>query len=215
VDELVPLPEPGTSLVFGEAGAPGVVVLHDWYGRLPWLEQYGSALAGSVGLRVLVPDLYDGVATTDPDTAERLLDDLSTDHAVGVLDDAIDRLRAEGSPRVGLVGFSMGGGLALSRAQAGTVDAVVSYYATLGAAHHTLIPAPVLLHLAEHDVWPDGSEPGAFVARLLDHGTPVTQHEYPGTEHGFANASTPEVDEAAARLAFARTAAFLADQLRG
>jgi carboxymethylenebutenolidase len=215
MDETVPLPEPGTPLAYGQPGAPGVVVLHDWYGRLPWLEKYGEALAGAAGLRVLVPDLYDGVATVDPETAERLLDRLSTDHAVGVLDDAVATLRGEGSERIGLVGFSMGGGLALSRAQAGTVDAVVSYYATLGEANHTLIPAPVLLHLAEQDVWPEGSEPAAFVARLLDHGTPILQHEYAGTEHGFANASVPEVDTGAARLAFARTASFLTDQLLG
>lgn len=215
MDETVPLPDPGVPLAYGRPGAAGVVVLHDWYGRLPWLEKYGEALATSAGLRVLVPDLYDGVATTDPDTAERLLDRLSTDHAVGVLDDAVATLRSEGSDRIGLVGFSMGGGLALSRAQAGTVDAVVSYYATLGAANHTLIPAPVLLHLAERDAWPEDGEPAAFVARLLDHGTPILQHEYAGTEHGFANASVPEVDAGAARLAFARTAAFLSDQLLG
>jgi carboxymethylenebutenolidase len=213
VDELVPLPEPGTPLRFGRAGAPAVVIVHDRYGRLPWLEQYAEALSRVISVRVLVPDLYDGVGTVDPATAGRLLGALSVDHAVGLLDDAVAEVRGEGSPRVGLIGFGMGGALALDRAQQGTADAVVAYDATLGPAEHTLIPAPVLLHLGELAIWPAGADPDGFVSRLLDHGTPVTRHEYAGVARGFANASVPELDRDAAGLAFARTATFLSDQL--
>ena len=73
--DLVPIPSPDQPLYFGEPSHPLVVVLHDWYGRLPWLEAYAGALA-SQGFRVVVPDLYKGWATTNAVDAEALMGDV-------------------------------------------------------------------------------------------------------------------------------------------
>ncbi|MES1170318.1 MAG: dienelactone hydrolase, partial [Leifsonia sp.] len=83
--ELVPIPSPGIPLVFGEAGAPIVAILHDMYGRLPWLEPYAEALANRGGFRVVVPDFYDGVATTESGDARTLMRDLTDARAAGIL----------------------------------------------------------------------------------------------------------------------------------
>ena len=212
--ERIPIPSPGVPLVFGEPGAPLVVVVHDWYGRLPWLTPYAEALARRGGFRVIVPDLYDGVATDDAHEADLLSEELSGSAARAAIIDEIEAARGAGSPRAGIVGFSMGGGLALQIAQAGEVDAAVAYYATLQAAQQGVIPCPVLLHFAEQDDWPETGSPEQFVSRLRENGTPVTQHGYAGTEHGFANASIPElIDTRAAALAFARTTVFLETHL--
>jgi len=214
VTELIPIPSPGFPLLFGEPGAPVVVVVHDWYGRLPWLTPYAEALAGRGGFRVIVPDLYDGAATDDDRQADILLDQLSGTDARATIIREIEAARAEGSPRAGIVGFSMGGGLALQVAQAGEVDAAVAYYATLEATQPGIIPCPVMLHFAEQDDWPEGGTPEQFVGRLRENGTPVTQHGYAGTEHGFANGSLPALlDTRAAALAFARTTVFLETHL--
>lgn len=211
--ELVPIPSPGLPLQYGDAGNPLVVLVHDWYGRLPWLEPYARALA-SRGLRVVVPDFYDGVATTDSDDARTLMLALDLQKSLTILDDVVDRARFEGSEKVGLVGFSMGGWLALLHAQGGSADAVVAYYSSLGPDDHGVIPAPVYLHFAETDDWDDGEEPQAFIARLKEHGTPVTDRTYIGTKHSFANASLPgKIDANAAALAFGRTASFLESHL--
>lgn len=211
--EIVPIPSPGVPFYFGESGAPLVVLLHDWYGRLPWLENYARGLEHQ-GYRVVVPDLYDGVATTDEKTAEQLFNQLDVATALSTVDDIIQTARSEGSRRVGVVGFSAGGWLALLHAQGGESDAVVAYYATLAPAQHGVLPAPVLLQFAEIDEWDDGEDPESFIDRLKDHGTPVTQFTYLGTVHSFANATIDEkVDAAAAALAFARTASFLEDHL--
>ena len=212
--ELIPIPSPGVPLVFGETGAPVVVVVHDWYGRLPWLTPYAEALASRGGFRVVVPDLYDGVATDDAGEADVLSEQVSGSAAREAIIGEIEAARADGSPRAGIIGFSMGGGLALQIAQLGEVDAAVAYYATLQAAQQGVIPCPVLLHFAEQDEWPETGSPEQFVSRLRENGTPVTQHGYAGTEHGFANASIPAlIDTRAAALAFARTTVFLETHL--
>jgi carboxymethylenebutenolidase len=211
--EIVPIPSPGVPFYYGQPGSPLVVLVHDWYGRLPWLENYARGLEHQ-GYRVVVPDLYDGVATTDAETAEQLLGQLDVATALAAIDDIIQTARAQGSQRVGVVGFSAGGWLALLHAQGGASDAVVAYYATLDPTQHGVIPCPVLLQFAEVDEWQDGEEPESFIDRLKDHGTPVTQFSYLGTVHSFANATIPDrVDVDAAALAFARTASFLEDHL--
>ena len=215
--ELIPIPSPGVPLSYGDIGAPIAVILHDMYGRLPWLEPFAEALANRGGLRVLVPDFYDGVATTERDDARALMAALTDASAAAILSSAIEAERGDGvdAQRVGLVGFSMGGSIALRAAQAGLADAVVAYYATLGPDEPGIVPCPVLLHLAEEDSWRDGADPETFAARLRDDGTPVTAHTYLGTLHSFANATLREkVDGRAAALAFARTTVFLESRLK-
>ena len=209
MSELVPIPSPGVPMFWGEPGDPLVILVHDWYGRLPWLESYAQTLAGT-GVRVAAPDLYNGFATNEQDNAAALMGALDLREALAELDRIVAEAAAQGSTRVGLVGFSMGGWLSLLHAQGGSVDAVVSYYATLAQSDHGVIPCPVLLHLAEEDEWGPGEDPASFMLRLRDHGTPVSSFTYDGTVHGFANASIPAtIDTHAAALAFARTESFL------
>lgn len=213
VGSIVDIPSPGVPLEYGRRGRPSVIVVHDWYGRLPWLEAYADGLVHT-GFHVLVPDLYEGRATADEDAAEQLMTDFDLGYALATIADSIQAARDAGARRIGIIGFSMGGWLALLEAQAGTVDAVVAYYATVGTGEHGIIPCPVLLNFAEEDEWGDGEEPDVFVGRLKEHGTPVTPHIYAGTSHSFANASIPsKVNARSAALAFARSAAFLADHL--
>ncbi len=213
--ELVPIPDPGVPLWFGEAGRPLVVVLHDAYGRLPAIHPFAEALARQ-GFRVVVPDLYDGFCTIDDVTAASLAGDLDIRFVADTIDALIEDARNDGTLRVGVVGFATGGRLALLHAQGGATDAVVAYYATLRPEEHGVIPEPVLLHFAEADSWEEGADPEEFVTRLKDHGTPVVEHEYLGTRRSFANASIPDrVDTRAAALAFARTATFLQRELDG
>lgn len=207
--DLVQIPSPGVALEYGEVGKPVVVLVHDWYGRLPWLEPLATAIARH-GYHVIVPDLFDGWATIDDVDAENLMNMLDVELALATIEGAVADARAAGSPRASVIGFSMGGSLALLVAQAGGVDAVTAYYATLTPEQHAIVPCPVLLHFAETDEWGEGADPESFVGRLKDDGTPVTSHVYEGTVHSFANATIgAAVHPAAAALAYARTMSFL------
>ncbi len=213
MDDLVPVPSPGMPVYVGMQGGPLVVLVHDYFGRLPGLLLIADQLARE-GFFVAVPDLYNGVATRSPVEAERLMGDLDVGIALAELDDIISDSLASGSQKVGVAGFSMGGWLSLLHAQGGSADAVVAYYSSLGPADHGVLPAPVLLHYAEIDEWGEGEDPGSFIERLHEHGTPVTDHVYIGTEHSFANS---EIESAynprAAELANARTVRFLLTHL--
>jgi len=55
----------------------------------------------------------------------------------------------------------------------------------------------------------------AYEVALKAAGARYEAHQYPGTLHGFNNDTTPRFDEAAARLAWARTLDFFRAQLRG
>ena len=71
------------------------------------------------GFFALAPDLYHGETTTRPDEAERLLMALNIGRAIADLSSAVSYLFGlEGvSPKkVGVVGFCMGGQLALAAA---------------------------------------------------------------------------------------------------
>jgi carboxymethylenebutenolidase len=213
--ELVPIPNPGEPLAFGPEDAPIVALLHDAYGRLPWLVTYAEAMADRGGLRVIVPDYYDGYATVDGPSAVALSTNVDELVAEEVLTAALESARIDGTQRVGIVGWGWGGQLALRAGQRGEADAVVAYDATLGADDPGILPCPVLLHLPESASWEDGAEPEVFMARVRDNGTPVTSHVYTGTVPGFANATMRElVDGRAAALAFARTTVFLESRLK-
>jgi carboxymethylenebutenolidase len=213
VTELVDIPSPGWPLVFGDEGLPTVVLVHDDYGRLPYLESYATALAKQ-GFFVVVPDLFNGHAAVDDDGMALLRGRLDEGFATATIADAIQLGRGHGASRVGLIGMGVGGWLGLRTAQEGTVDAVVAYYAGLGDDEGGIVPCPVALHYSEFEAWGTGLDADLFVSRLKEVGTPVTRHNYIGTSTFFANATiTSGLDKNAAALAFARSTYFMQAQL--
>jgi len=206
MSERIRIESPGETLEFGDVGRPTVIISHDWLGRLPWLTNFADALVLE-GFRVLLPDHYDGWATTDPGEAGAMMAALDTDEAL----DRLDALIASAAPaRVALIGFSLGGRLSIMSASRGGADALVVYYGSAAASEHGIIPCPVLMQLAAIDDWAPGRDPQNLMSRLRDHGTSVTEFTYSGAHHGFANQqNTAAYDRNTAALSFARTVAFL------
>ena len=211
MSELIDIPSPGVPVYVGMSEGPLVILVHDYYGRLPGTLRIAESYARE-GFYVAVPDLFNGVATKSPVEAEKLMGALDVGIALAELDDVVQARSRD--QKVGTVGFSMGGWLALLHAQGGAVDAAAAYYASLGPDDHGVIPAPVLLNYAESDSWAAGQDPVSFIERLHEHGTPVTDHVYIGTEHSFANSDVSATyNRRAAELANARTVQFLLSHL--
>ena len=74
------------------------------------------------------------------------------------------------------------------------------------------VKAPLLVHLAAVDERINAAWP-AYEAALKAAGVAHEMHQYPGTQHGFNNDTTPRYDAAAAQLAWGRTVAFFKRQL--
>ena len=120
--------------------------------------------------------------------------------------------REQGVPKVGLVGYCMGGKIAYQAATRTDIDASVGYYGVnidqmLGESH--AIAKSLLLHLPTADgfVPPEAQKK---IHEGLDGNPHVTIHDYEGLDHGFAAEHGVRRDEAGARLADQRTADFFA-----
>ena len=121
-------------LATGTGAGPGVVVIHEWWGLVPHIEDVCDRLAAE-GFTALAPDLFHGktVPNSEPEAAEKEMMALAVPRAAKDLSGAVDYLIGHPMVRghgVGVVGFSMGGGLALWLAtlRADQVRAVVPFY---------------------------------------------------------------------------------------
>ncbi len=194
----------------GPESGPGIIVLQEWWGLVEHIKRTCDRFA-DVGFTALAPDLYHGttVPLTEPDEAGRLMMAMEMGTAAKDLSGAVDELmRRTGRPSVGVIGFCMGGGLALvlSTQRPDAVKAVVAAYGLIpwpdAEPDYSKLDAAVLLHVAEQDDYftPDAAR--ALEAQLEQQGTDVDLHLYPGAGHAFFNEDRPEVHhpEAAERL---------------
>ena len=177
------------------------------------------------GYLALAPDLFwrlEPGVELDPDVegefkqALELMGRFDQDQGVADIEATIRYARgALGVPRVGVVGYCLGGRLAYMVAARTDADASVGYYPVgipeLLREKHA-IANPLLLHIAGNDHFVPPEAQRAMHEGLDDHPR-VTLYDYPGLDHGFATELGRRRDEAGAELADDRTAAFFAKHL--
>ncbi len=183
---------------------PGVLVIQEWWGLVPHIKDVVDRFAAA-GFTALAPDLYHGESSTEPDGAGKLMMAMNLQRAGKDLCGAISLLQERsGTAKVGVVGYCMGGGLALVAAaqHPEAVAAVAPYYGVIPWASAqpdwAAITATVVGEYAEFDdhAGPEASQ--ALQAKLRELGKDATLHVHPGTHHAFFNDSRPEVYDAAA-----------------
>lgn len=201
---------------------PGVVVIQEWWGLVPHIVEVADRFAGE-GFTALAPDLYHGkkVPNSEPDEAGKAMMAMEIDRAGKDLSGAVDELlRRTGRDKVGVVGFCMGGGLALVLAtqRPDAVAACVPFYGAVPwpdvEPDYAKLASPVQMHVAEKDGWFSPDAAAELKSQLERLGKQAQSHVYPGAEHAFFNDTRPEVhDPQASALAWERTIAFLHDLL--
>lgn len=203
----------------GSAGAPGVIVVHEWWGLNGQIRDLARRLSRQ-GYVVIVPDLFGGRVARDPETAHELSRALDDEAALATLSRAARWLRAQprtAKSRLGVVGFCMGGGLAQKFAmdEERTAAVVVFYGApeTQGARIARLA-APLQGHFGADDAGIDPQRVESFRSALERGGKTHDIHVYAGAGHAFMNEERPSYNADAARLAWVRMLAFLQKHLK-
>jgi carboxymethylenebutenolidase len=195
--------------------APGVILVHEWWGLNDQIKSTAAELA-KAGYLVLAIDLYDGkVATTSKD-ARAYMKGVNQDTAADVVRSWVKWMKADtrGSGKIGTVGWCFGGGWSLMAGVLEPVDATVVYYGKVDRKEKQLarLKGPVLGHFATRDKWIDKAMVERFEAAMKAAGKPFSSHWYKA-DHAFANPTIARYDEADAKLAWQRTLAFFAENL--
>lgn len=202
----------------GDGQYPALIAIQEWWGLVGHIKDVVDRFAAE-GFVTLAPDLYHGQATTEPNEARKLAMALDRERAIAEIAAAAKYLRSlpDVSPKkVGIVGWCMGGGLALSTAAAGNdVDAVVCFYGRpLDARDTAKIKAPVLGLYGELDAGIPQSIVQDFEQQLARNGTTHEFHTYAGAGHAFFNNDREAYQPEAAEDAWRRTLAWLRQYLR-
>lgn len=207
-----------------QAQHPGVVVIQEWWGINDNIKEICRRFADA-GYVALAPDLYHGrvIPNGEPNEAQKALMSLDQAEVQKNLHGAVQTLISQtdvAPKRVGVVGFCMGGRLALIVAsdEGSNIGAVASFYG--GGYDPTedavrAMQCPVLAIYGGQD----GSTPEPVRERfrkyLTDNGKTFDMVVYPGAQHAFFNDSRPEVyDAAAAEDAWNRTLAWFGRYLK-
>jgi carboxymethylenebutenolidase len=191
---------------------PGVLVIQEWWGLVPHIEDVCERFAAE-GFQALAPDLYHGAKSTEPDEAGKLMMALNLEQAGKDLSGAVNLLaERSGQDAVGVVGFCMGGGLALvlGTLRPDAVKAVVAFYGVIpwpsAQPDWSKLDAKVLGHFAEKDGFFTPEKAQALETELKSLGKDVQFFVYKDVDHAFFNDTRPDVHDAeTAQVAWDRT----------
>jgi carboxymethylenebutenolidase len=208
-------PDPTTATGFG------VLVVHGWWGLNRFLRHSCDRLTQS-GYVVFAPDLYGGNVARTIDEAKvlrKLLQQLQREALAATLSGALAFLRAQRqvlSPRVGLLGISMGGNFAmrLSVTQPKDIAAVIAIYG-ISLSKFERSEAAYQIHLAEHDRFEPAQNGARLQERLNAARRPSELYTYPGTSHWFFEDDRPDAyNRAAAERVWTRSLRYLKKVLK-
>jgi len=203
-------------------GGPGVIVVQEWWGLVGHVKDLAERFAAA-GFTALAPDFFHGATTDEPDEAMQLMMGLAMDRAAKDVAGAaayLSGLESVTTPVLGVVGFCMGGSLALwSATVAENIQAAVGFYPAvpwerMDPTWPNYDGKAALIHCSEEDGTSAAEGIRTAVAAIEEAGGSVEVFDYPGTSHAFFNDDRPEVhDAAASALAWDRTLAFLHERL--
>ncbi|KAK9151639.1 hypothetical protein Syun_009948 [Stephania yunnanensis] len=213
--------------IVGKEDAPGIVVLQEWWGVEFEIKNHAVKISqlGS-GYKALIPDLYRGKVGLDAAEARHLMDGLDWQGAVKDIHASVNWLKANGSKKVGVTGYCMGGALSIASAVLiPEIDTAVAFYGVPPSqlADPSQAKVPVQAHFGELDNlvgFSDVTAAKSLEEKLKTSGVPYEVHIYPGASHAFMNTSPDGIkrrkdmgindeNEAAVELAWSRFSSWM------
>ncbi|MEJ7727629.1 MAG: dienelactone hydrolase family protein [Polyangiaceae bacterium] len=199
------------------SSAPAVIVIHEWWGLNDHIRDLTARFAAD-GLVAMALDLYDAPPTTDAAEAMRRANELRTADALLRIGAAARHLveHPRGNGKVGIVGFCLGGAMALGAAcQVPEISAAVPFYGIGREEFLDFAPdkAPILGHYGAQDGSVTPTRVEAMRVRAERAQARITIHMYEAG-HAFMRDHDPGAYQPeAARLAWERTLSFLRREL--
>lgn len=199
--------------------APGIVVVHEWWGLNDNVKAMAKRLAGE-GYVALAVDLMGGVVATKPEEAMGLYRAAMADVAGGEknVGAAIAYLKQQGATKIGTIGWCFGGHWSLRTGLVGgkEVQAVVMYYGAPinDPAQLSRLKAPLLGLFGGLDKGIPVDSVRAMESKLKAAGQSVAIHVYADANHAFANPTGQAYNAAAAEDAWTKTLAFYKAHLK-
>lgn len=213
----LPLSDTTASAYLAESkdGSPGVLVLHAWWGLIPFFKRLCDRLA-EAGFTALAPDLYFGKTAGTIPEAEALMKQSDEPRMREAAIAAAKALRERTGKPLGAIGFSMGGGWAIALATELAPDdmrACVLFYG-VGEGDFSRGHASFIGHFDPKDEYEEDKWVRYTEDKLREAGRPVTFYRYDDAGHWFFEDDKPYYKAEAAQLAWDRTLAFLKSELK-
>jgi len=199
-------------------GGPAVIVLQEWWGLVDHIKDVVDRFAAD-GFIAFAPDLYHGVAASEPDTARKLLMELDLPTAGEEISKAARYLLSRqetSSLSVGVIGFCMGGSLSIwSATLTDDITRAIAFYPGASWERHApnwaaYAGKAAQIHCSEGDG--TSAAPGIQEANreIAAAGGTCELFDYPDTQHAFFNSDRHEVyNRDAAELSWSRAVDFL------
>ena len=197
---------------------PGILVIQEWWGLVQHIKNVCDRFAAE-GFTALAPDMYHGKTASEPDTAGKLFMALNIAQAEKDLRGAAQHLAGHSSTsKLGVVGFCMGGQLALFAATLNpSIGACVNFYGIHPNVKpdYSKLSGPVLGLFAEKDGFVTPQTAKDVDAAIRAAGKSSEIHIYPGVDHAFFNDdNTGAYNATAAADAWRRTLDFFRKNLK-
>jgi carboxymethylenebutenolidase len=202
---------------------PAIIVLHEWFGLVDETRRVCEELAAA-GFLAFALDLYGGESTDDRARARELAQAAfsgprppglrhSTPEALDAIGGAVDLLADDPdcTGHVGVMGFCLGGAVAIAASQVDGVAAVVAFYGLPPAERFDpeMAQCPIQGHFGRADTSVPVSRAEALRDAVIAAGGEMELHAY-DAGHAFLRRSDPAVHvPAAADAAWARALEFL------
>ena len=176
---------------------PGVLVVHEWWGHNEHARNQAKRLA-EAGYVAFALDMYGkGKLATHPKDAQAFAAEATKDPATvkARFDTALGILKSQPQvdpERIGVVGYCMGGGIALAMARAGEdLDAVAVFHAPLAPRSAPAQPGQVKAKILAQEGGKDPMIPPeqvkAFEDEMKNAGVDARVIVYPEAKHSFTN----------------------------
>jgi len=194
---------------------PGLIVIQEWWGLTAHIASLADRFAAA-GFVALAPDLYGGATTHNADEAGKLMSELPVERAAQDLAGAVDYLLGRDEvtgAAVGVVGFCMGGGFALTLAaqQGARIAAAVAFYGVGELPEAASITAAVQGHYGLEDAFIPADNARALEAQIAAETGQAPEFHYYPAGHAFLNDENllGTYDPEQAKLAWDRAVDFL------